>query len=71
MLALGSRLAVGDITVVLPDGSQRSFTGAEPGPSAFMQIHRDRLARRALTGGTLGFCEAYLDGDWSSPVDID
>lgn len=67
LLALGSRLAIGEITVILPDGSQRSFAGAEQGPSAFLQIHRDRLARRALTGGTLGFCEAYLDGDWSSP----
>ena len=67
MLALGSRLAIGEITVVLPDGSQRHYAGDEPGPKAIMQVHRDRLARRALTGGTLGFCEAYLDGDWSSP----
>lgn len=67
MLALGNRLAVGQVTVVLPDGSQRTFNGTEPGPTAIVQIHHDRLARRALTGGTLGFCEAYLDGDWSSP----
>ncbi|MEM7446380.1 MAG: class I SAM-dependent methyltransferase, partial [Pseudomonadota bacterium] len=67
MLALGHHLAIGEITVVLPDGSQRHFAGSEPGPRAYLQINRDRLARRTLAGGSLGFCEAYLDGDWSSP----
>jgi len=67
ILALGERLRVGTLAVTLPDGSLRRFGGAEPGPDAVLHVHRDRLARRFLVGGKLGFCEAYLDGDWSSP----
>jgi len=67
MLALGHRLEIGTIDVVLPDGSVRRFGGGRSGPAARLAIHRDRLARRFLTGGNLGFCEAYLDGDWSTP----
>jgi cyclopropane-fatty-acyl-phospholipid synthase len=65
--ALGSRIAHGRLTIVFPDGAQRVFAGQTPGPQAVLEIRRDRLARRFLTGGNLGFCEAYLDGDWSSP----
>jgi cyclopropane-fatty-acyl-phospholipid synthase len=67
LLALGHRISHGRLTILFPDGGQRAFAGAQPGPEAILQIHRDRLARRFLTGGNLGFCEAYLDGDWSSP----
>jgi len=67
MLSLGHRLEIGTLDVVLPDGETRRFGGRAAGPAARLEIHRDRLARRFLTGGNLGFCEAYLDGDWSSP----
>ena len=30
-------------------------------------IHHERCIRRFMTGGILGFNEAYLEGDWSSP----
>ena len=29
-----------------------------------IQVHRDRLFRRILAAGSLGFGEAYMDGDW-------
>lgn len=67
LLALATAIRVGSLTVVLPDGSVRRFVGAEPGPAGTWVVRRDRVARRFLIGGTLGFCEAYLDGDWSSP----
>jgi cyclopropane-fatty-acyl-phospholipid synthase len=67
LLAVGPRWHVGSITMVLPDGSMRRFQGTEPGPDARIVVHDDRMAKRMITGGTLGFCEAYLDGDWSSP----
>lgn len=66
MLAMGSTLEIGRLDVTLPDGSTRVFGGRTPGPIADLTIHRDRLARRFLTAGNLGFTEAYLDGDWSS-----
>jgi cyclopropane-fatty-acyl-phospholipid synthase len=67
MLHLAGMIDTGRMEVTLPDGSQRRFIGNRPGPQAVLFIHNDRLARRFLTGGALGFCEAYLDGDWSSP----
>jgi cyclopropane-fatty-acyl-phospholipid synthase len=29
-----------------------------------IQVHNERLFHRVLTGGSLGFGEAYMDGDW-------
>ena len=29
-----------------------------------IQVHNERLFRRILAGGSLGFGEAYMDGDW-------
>ncbi len=66
-LRMGDMLECGTLTVTLPDGSQRRFGGRAPGPEAFLTIHRERLARRFLIRGNLGFCEGYLEGDWSSP----
>lgn len=31
-------------------------------------VHNDRLFRRILTSGSLGFGEAYMDGDWDCPA---
>lgn len=67
VLRLGQSLQVGTLVIILPDGSMRRFTGREAGPEATLIIHNDRIARRFLVGGSLGFCEGYLDGDWSSP----
>ena len=30
-------------------------------------MHDERVFRRVLTGGDIGFGEAYMDGEWSSP----
>lgn len=61
--ALVTRLAVGRLTVVLPDGSERQFEGPKPGPQAEVQVRHPRLFRRVLLGGDVGFAEAYIDGD--------
>jgi len=67
LLAVGRGWRIGAVTIVLPDGSMRRFQGTEPGPEAHIVVHDDRMARRMIVGGILGFCESYLDGDWSSP----
>lgn len=67
LVALARNVQIGSITFVFPDGSTERMQGPEPGPAAVFRIHRDRVARRFIVGGTLGFCESYLDGDWSSP----
>lgn len=67
LIGLAPNIRYGSITFVLPDGSQRRFAGPEAGPDAVFCVHDQKVARRFLIGGTLGFCESYLDGDWSSP----
>ncbi|MEQ9813530.1 MAG: cyclopropane-fatty-acyl-phospholipid synthase family protein [Azospirillaceae bacterium] len=67
LLRLGEQLSIGTLTAELPDGTVRRFGTAGTRPAAHIVVHRDRLARRFLMGGNLGFCEAYIDGDWSSP----
>ena len=67
LVALARNVQIGSITFVFPDGTTERMQGPEPGPDSVFRIHRDRVARRFIMGGTLGFCESYLDGDWSSP----
>jgi cyclopropane-fatty-acyl-phospholipid synthase len=64
--ALASRLSSGSLAVTLPSGEQRHYRGAESRPAADIRIQRARLFRRLLTGGSLGFAESYVDGDWDS-----
>lgn len=66
LLALGEQLQCGELTVSLPDGSRRHFAGPETGPRAELTVHRLRFLRRMLTGGKVGFAEAYIDGDCDS-----
>ena len=67
LLGLAARLEVGQLAVTLPDGRSLSFAGPRPGPSAALTIRRPRLARRVLLGGSVGFAESYIDGDWDTP----
>ncbi len=67
LLMLASHWQYGTANVVLPNGERLTFRGKEAGPEATLLVHRDRFARCSITGGQLGFCESYLDGDWSSP----
>lgn len=67
MLTLATRARYGRLHIVLPDRQQATFSPGEPGPDAAMHIHHPRMARRFLSGGAVGFAEAYIDGDWSTP----
>ena len=67
LLSLAPSIRVGSLTIVLPDGRSHRFDGTETGPHGVLYVRNDRLARRMLLGGKLGFCESYLDGDWTSP----
>ena len=66
-LKLLTHLNEGQLDVILPNGTTLRFGKPNGEPQALLRIHNDRLAKRFLTKGKLGFCEAYLDGDWSSP----
>jgi cyclopropane-fatty-acyl-phospholipid synthase len=64
---IAARIRFGELAVELPGGTLLRFSGAEPGPSGHLVLHRERALRRLLTDGGAGFAEAYLDGDWDSP----
>jgi cyclopropane-fatty-acyl-phospholipid synthase len=64
---IGHRLRCGTLTVVTPDGRRLAWRGATPGPDATLVLHRWRTLRRLLLNGDVGFAEAFMDGDWSSP----
>ena len=57
----------GRLEFELTDGRHIVFDQGHPGPQAFVKIHDYRFVQRALAGGDVGFAEAYMDGDWSTP----
>lgn len=67
VLNLAGRLHCGSLEIRLPDDTSRQFRAPEAGPHAVIQLHNGRIARRFLTGGAVGFAEAYIDGDWDTP----
>ncbi len=65
--ALLGRLHCGSLTLQMPDGRRHSFSGAQPGPAAELLVRRPRFFRRLVGGGAMGFAEAYMDGDCTTP----
>ncbi|RFU11810.1 class I SAM-dependent methyltransferase [Rhodobacteraceae bacterium W635] len=57
----------GRIEFVLPDGRVFRADGPRPGPVGICEIHDADVFARLIREGDLGFCDAYLDGGWSSP----
>jgi cyclopropane-fatty-acyl-phospholipid synthase len=68
-LSAASRIAIGQLTVVLPDGSRRMFGNPDSAERdrAEIRIHDRQALVRLLLGGETGGGEAYVDGLWSSP----
>lgn len=60
-------MRIGSLDLELPDGHKVSLQGSEPGPHGVLQIRSSRLVGRILSGGEVGFGEAYLDHLWDSP----
>lgn len=61
------RLQKGRLDFVLPDGRRFRAEGNKPGPVAELQIHNPDTFARLIREGDLGFCDAYLEGWWSTP----
>ena len=61
------RLQHGRLDFVLPDGRRFRAEGARPGPVAELTVHNPDTFARLIREGDLGFCDAYLDGWWSTP----
>jgi cyclopropane-fatty-acyl-phospholipid synthase len=60
-------VAAGRLTVVTPAGARIDHRAAAPGGEAAIVFHRWRALRRLIASGDIGFAEAYIAGEWSSP----
>jgi cyclopropane-fatty-acyl-phospholipid synthase len=67
MLRVARRISVGQLTVLLPDGSRHVFGDAATGHVAELRVHDMAAVTRILRGGDMGAGEAYMNGLWSSP----
>jgi cyclopropane-fatty-acyl-phospholipid synthase len=64
---LVSGLKIGHLTIETPTGARVEGKGEIDGPRATLILHKWRTMRRLMFGGDVGFAEAYMDGDWSTP----
>ncbi|MBI1365250.1 MAG: methyltransferase domain-containing protein [Alphaproteobacteria bacterium] len=62
-----AQIECGHISILLPSGERIEHAGNHAGPSATLVVYRWRAIRRLVSHGDIGFAEAYIDGDWSSP----
>ena len=56
----------GRLDFELPDGRVFRANGKKPGPVSQIKIHNADVFSRLIREGDLGFCDAYLDGWWST-----
>jgi cyclopropane-fatty-acyl-phospholipid synthase len=57
----------GELTVDTPDAHRFAVAGCRPGPRAHLVVHSWRLLVGLALEGDIGFAEAYMAGEWSSP----
>jgi cyclopropane-fatty-acyl-phospholipid synthase len=67
VFAMAQDLRKGRVDFILPDGRHFRAEGQGPGHVAEIHVHSRDLFARLVREGDLGFCDAYLDGDWSTP----
>ena len=66
MINLLARLKVGTLTLHAPDGNHQVF-GTHEAPFAALHIHNWDLCAEVLKSGDIGFAEAYMAGEWTTP----
>jgi len=57
----------GALEIALPDERVFRVEGPEPGPVGHIDVIRPEVFTRLVRDGDLGFSDAYLEGDWTSP----
>ncbi len=70
--SLLKNFTLGNLTIYLDDGQKiEHFTNNRTNDGTLIEaemfVHKERCFRRFLTGGSLGICEAYIDGDFDTP----
>ena len=61
------KMNTGRLDFELPDGRIFRAHGKNPGPVSHLKINNSDVFARLIREGDLGFCDAYLDGWWSTP----
>ena len=64
---IARQINTGRVDFVLPDGRLFRAKGRKPGPVGEIRIHNSDCFARLVREGDLGFCDAYLEGWWSTP----
>jgi cyclopropane-fatty-acyl-phospholipid synthase len=60
-------LHAGHLTIVTPSGERIDYRAPAHGPEAILVFRTWRALRRIVFAGDVGFAEAYIAGEWSSP----
>ncbi len=60
-------LSQGHLQVALADGRVFEFGTPVPEGAAVIRIEDMRFFKRVLRHGSMGFAEAYMEGDWTTP----
>lgn len=64
---LASRMQHGRVDFLLPDGRRFRVEAPGAGPVAEVHVHDPDIFARLIREGDVGFCEAYMEGGWSTP----
>lgn len=64
---LVDNFTIGHMEIIFADGSKIEKNNNDDGPHGILVVRNKRCFKRFLTGGSLGICEAYIDGDFDSP----
>jgi cyclopropane-fatty-acyl-phospholipid synthase len=64
---LESATRFGTLTVITPEGVERTFSGPNSGPHGIIHIKDWRTINAALAEGDIGLGNAYMAGWWESP----
>jgi len=67
VLSLFGRTTNGTLTVRFPNGRENVFGGKSPGTDARIDVHDPEVFTRIVRDGEIGFGEAYMAREWSSP----
>ncbi len=67
LLAPLSQVSEGLLHLQLPNGDSLHFGSDNGTLEASVKVNRWRALRRLLSGGTLGWSEGFVEGDWDSP----
>ena len=65
-----NQLKDGRLLIELPDGPVLQFGTAAAGdtsPPSVIRVHDTAMFRRVIRHGSMGFAEAYMDGQWNTP----